>query len=246
LTKITYVGTENHGAGQTQIVSPPYTSELWQTEPQISHNVSRTTADPTRPDEELSNQLEGRSGADVNELDLFPEYFSGSVRRDDAGDRRTAAISMEFPRRSIANVDCAMTIEVLPNKVERLAYLLFDAHLETNGEVRELVCSNGLKAIVKQLQGSPPEAFLKVFGPTTSAALQSAPYRKHEVDEAGPRAPTRCVTMSDCSDAAKGAIITLTLGRREASQIYEKLFRSSISSSYIVWCSTTLIFLILT
>ncbi|KAH8755335.1 hypothetical protein F5883DRAFT_686891 [Diaporthe sp. PMI_573] len=131
----------------------------------------------------------------------------------------TAAVTFEFPKDSIADVNCAMSIVVLPNKVERLASLLFNAPLETNGNVRELILPDGLCVIPKQLQGSPPEAVTGVFGPTVAAALESAPYRKIEVSEAGPRVATRCVTMSECFDGHGGAVITVVLGRREASKI---------------------------
>jgi hypothetical protein len=95
-----------------------------------------------------SNYLqEITSGADVEELDLFPEYLRGAIRRNDTGGHKTAAVSMNFPPRIIADVDCIMTMEVYPNKVERLALLIFNAYLETNGEVRELVIPGGLKAI---------------------------------------------------------------------------------------------------
>ncbi|KAH8756097.1 hypothetical protein F5883DRAFT_686293 [Diaporthe sp. PMI_573] len=107
-----------------------------------------------------------------------------------------------------------MSIVVLPNKVERLASLLFNAPLETNGNVRELILPDGLCVIPKQLQGSPPEAVTGVFGPTVAAALESAPYRKIEVSEAGPRVATRCVvsptpTIRDNSNLYSGSVLEL-------------------------------------
>lgn len=214
-------GTEDHCVEPEELVSPPYTSDSPQNDIRLYHGVSQATLNSTSPQEITS-------GADIDELDLFPEYLRGAIRRDDAGDRRTAAVSMNFPYNIIADVDCAMTMEVMPNKVERLALLMFNAHLETNGKVREIILPGGLKVIPTRLQGSPPESVITVFGPMTAAALESAPYRKLEVLEAGPRVATRCVTMSDCSEADKGAIITLTLGRRRASQIFERLFKSKV------------------
>ena len=67
-----------------------------------------------------------------------------------------------------------------------------------------------------------------VFGPITAAALQLAPYRKLKVLKTGPRVATRYITMSDCFNTDKKAIITLTLSRKKASQIFEKLFKSKI------------------
>lgn len=176
-----------------------------------------------------SPEAETLAGADIAELDLFPEYLAGAVQRYDTTPK-TAAVTIRFPANSIGDVNCGMFIEVLPNKVERLASLLFNAHLETNGNMRELILPGGLCVIPTKLQGSPPESFTNVFGSTMAAAIESAPYRKIEVSESGPRVATRCVTMSECSDASKGALIMVALGRREASKIYEKLFRSKSKS----------------
>lgn len=208
-----------------QLDSPTTSSSLdpSQHSSQLFADISRATTDSNS-----SPEPETLGGPDIAELDLFPEYLAGAIKRLDTAPK-TAAVTIQFPVNSIADVNCAMFIEVLPNKVERLASLLFNAHLETNGNVRELILPGGLCVIPTQLQGSPPESVTKVFGATTAAALESAPYRKVEVSEAGPRAATRCVTMTQCSDSKKGAIISVALGRREASKIYEKLFKSSKS-----------------
>ncbi|KAI1501969.1 hypothetical protein F5X99DRAFT_408589 [Biscogniauxia marginata] len=56
-------------------VSPPCTgSDSSQNEPRIYHNVSQTTSDSVPPRRVTSS-------ANVDELDLFPEYLSGSMRR---------------------------------------------------------------------------------------------------------------------------------------------------------------------
>lgn len=174
------------------------------------------------------------SGADIEGLALFPEYLRGAIRRDDGDKGKTAAVSMNFPPNIIADVDCVMTMEVLPNKVERLAMLLFDAHLEVNGKARELVLPGGVTAIAYRLQGGRPKPISDVFGSETAAAISSAPYRRHEVSEGS--ISTRCVSMSDFVNADKGAIITLTLGMREGSQIFEKLFKYKFHSSYAEFC----------
>lgn len=98
----------------------------------------------------------------------------------------------------------------------------FGAHLEINGEVRELVIPGGLKVMARQLQGSPPECVATAFGSVTAAAAESAPYRGFGVAEADAQVATRCITMSDISNIHKGAMIAVTLGRRAASQMYEK------------------------
>ncbi|KAH7111583.1 hypothetical protein EDB81DRAFT_862843 [Dactylonectria macrodidyma] len=220
--------TENPPGSHETLPSPPYPND-YTPDGQGYHDASQTNTDSTLPKQEVT------SGADVEGLDLFHEYLRGAIRRDDAGDRKTAAVSMNFPPNTIADVDCALTMEVLPNKVERLASLLFDAHLETNGKVREMILEGGRTAIVSRLQGSPPELVSKVFGPVTAAAIEAAPFRRLEVSEG--TVATRCVSMSDFTESDKGAIITLTLGYKEASQIYEKLFKSKSHSRYAVYFS---------
>ncbi|KJZ69374.1 hypothetical protein HIM_11235 [Hirsutella minnesotensis 3608] len=216
--------TEDHSTGREFLVSPLYANERPQDLP-THHDASHTDAVPAQAKHDIT------SGADIEGLALFPEYLRGAIRRDDAGDGKTAAVSMNFPPDIIADVDCAMTMEILPNKVERLAILLFDAHLEMNGKVRELVLPGGITAIAYRLQGGRPGPVSDVFGAETVAAIESAPYRRYEVSEG--TIATRCVSMSDFVDADKGAIITLTLGMREASQIFEKLFKSKLHSRYV-------------
>jgi hypothetical protein len=80
--------------------------------------------------------------------------------------------------------------------------------------------------IASKLQGSPPESVTNIFGHENAAAPENAPYRRLEVSEANAQVATRYITMSDFTDTDKGAIITLTLGRRVVSQLYEKLFKS--------------------
>jgi hypothetical protein len=189
------------------------------------HALCHASVDSACPQEIIS-------GGDIEELDLFPEYLRGAIKRNETGSHRAAAVSMNFPSHVIADVDCIMTMEVYPNKVEHLAVLIFNVHLETNGEIRELIMPGGLKIIAIQLQGSPPSSVATVFGPITAAALESAPNRRREISEGGAQVATRCVTMSDFTDVHKGAIITLTLGRRAASQLYEKLFKSKVHNGY--------------
>ncbi|KAF4447799.1 hypothetical protein F53441_8703 [Fusarium austroafricanum] len=104
------------------------------------------------------------TGASIQDLSsVFPEYISGAIRRDRSatGGHMTAAITMNFPPRSMGEVDCAMTLVVEPNKVERLAMLLFGAHLESDGISREVVLEGGTRAIPHPqflLQGSPCDA----------------------------------------------------------------------------------------
>lgn len=86
-------------------------------------------------------------GASINVLGIFPEYLGGVIRRDNASDYKTAALLINFLSNIIADVDCVMTIEILPNKVERLISLIFNTYLETNRNLREVIVPSGLKVI---------------------------------------------------------------------------------------------------
>jgi len=45
------------------------------------------------------------SDADVKELNLFPEYLRGAIRRNDIGGHHAATLPMSFPSNVIADVD---------------------------------------------------------------------------------------------------------------------------------------------
>lgn len=158
-------------------------------------------------------------------LSLFPEYFSDAIRKDGTTDHMTAAVTMNFPRKSFGDVSCIMTLVVEANKVERLAMLLFRAHLESTGETREVVLQDGARLLPNPhvvLQGSHSDAVSEIFGPETAAAIAAAPFRRRE-RVAGTRA-TRCVTMTISRESCMPATITLTLGLREGFEIFNKLY----------------------
>ncbi|KPA37224.1 hypothetical protein FLAG1_09973 [Fusarium langsethiae] len=185
-----------------------------------------TYADSCLP-EELGQLV---TGASIQELEsVFPEYISGAIRRDHSvdGDRMSAAITMNFPPRSIGDVACIMTLVVEPNKVERLAMLLFGAHLESDGGSREVVLQGGTRVRPHPqflLQGSPSKAISEVFGLETAAAIAAAPYRKQEI-LMGTWA-TRCVTMTIYVEAHEPALINLNLGLKQGFKIHDKLYTS--------------------
>ncbi|KAF4985847.1 hypothetical protein FDECE_16279 [Fusarium decemcellulare] len=208
------------------LVPPPNTDVPLLADSQTNYHTSQTGVGANDTEQDIT------IGADVEGLKVFPEYLRNAIKRDGAGDDRTAAVSMNFPPDLIADVDCIMTLEVLPNKVERIGMLLFSAHLETIGKTRELVLQGGTTAVVDRLKGSLPTAISEVLGDTIAAAIRSAPYRRLEELDLGVDSATGCVQMSDFCDADKGASITLTLGRRHGSQIFEKLFKSKRRSHY--------------
>lgn len=170
------------------------------------------------------------SGASIpGLLSVFPSYINGAIRRDNHEDHVTAAVTMNFPGASFGGVPCIMTLVVEPNKVERLAMLLFRAHLESTGESRELVLESGTRTIPKPqllLQGSPSDAVSQVFGPEIAGAIAATPFRKREVSEG--ILATRCVTMTIPHEASSAALITLTMGLEEGIGIQGRLYRRTV------------------
>ncbi|KAJ4321818.1 hypothetical protein N0V84_005113 [Fusarium piperis] len=184
-------------------------------------DLSAIQADAYNPSAE---DWEPVSGACVQGVTgMFPEYLSGAIRRDGTGERRRAAVSVSFTGKPFGAVACIMTLAVRPNKVERLARLLFGAHLETEGQNREVVLEGGCRILVLPkvvLQGGRTGAISEIFGPIISEAIAAAPYRKQELMDG--ISATRCVTMTIYSDE-RGAEISLSLGFQEGSQIVELL-----------------------
>ncbi|KAH6953739.1 hypothetical protein BKA56DRAFT_604803 [Ilyonectria sp. MPI-CAGE-AT-0026] len=208
-------------------ISPPHSTLPTSNQPRGESCSTHIDRSQTYTDSVLAEE-QGQvvTGASIQGLlNLFPEYISGAIRRDGAADQMTAAVMMNFPRRSFGDVACIMTLVVLANKVERLAMLLFGAHLESDGGIREVVLQDGARLIPSPqviLQGSHSDAVSKVFGSETAGAIAAAPFRRREILE-GTRA-TRCVTMTIFRESDKTALITLTLGLREGFQIHDKLY----------------------
>ncbi|KAF4461626.1 hypothetical protein FALBO_11569 [Fusarium albosuccineum] len=181
--------TGNPTEAYRYLVPPSNTDVPLLADSQTNYHTSQTGVGANDTEQDIT------IGADVEGLKVFPEYLRNAIKRDGAGDDRTAAVSMNFPLDLVADVDCIMTLEVLPNKVERIGMLLFNAHLETIGKTRELVLQGGTTAVVDRLKGSLPTAISEVLGDTIAAAIRSAPYRKLEVLDLGVDSATGCVQI---------------------------------------------------
>ncbi|RSM19927.1 hypothetical protein CDV31_001287 [Fusarium ambrosium] len=182
---------------------------------------SAIQADTDNPSAEEGEPVAGACIQGV--VNIFPEYLSDAIRRDGVGDKRRAAVTISFPGKPFGVVACIMTLAVRPNKVDRLAHLLFGAHLETEGQNREVVLESGCRILVLPkvvIQGCRTATISKVFGPVIAEAIAAAPYRKQEVLDGV--SATRCVTMTIYSDE-RGAEISLSLGLKEGSRIDEML-----------------------
>ncbi|EGY23489.1 uncharacterized protein VDAG_04927 [Verticillium dahliae VdLs.17] len=160
---------------------------------------------------------------------LFPTSLSDSIKRipnpiNENG--LVAGISMTFPRAPYTDkFGCQMAIEILENKVEWIAQKLFDVRLETTEGLRYVLLPGGTKVLPHPsitLQGGCFEVVPHIFGSETDRAITASPAHQDDVKQAMKR--TSSVSMVVSHQARNGAVIYVSLGLLEGTQIKDKLF----------------------
>lgn len=153
--------------------------------------------------------------------DIVPSYISSAIRTDQTEkDGKTswkAAVTMVFPY--VGKVDCVMSLAIKKNKLQHVAMVLFDMHIEMETMV-QIVHANGTRVIPSpeaNIQGAHDQAIANLFGAKIHEAIKASRVYKEEQQQ-GIRA-TRCVSMIVPSDPDVGAVINLNLGLKEAFQI---------------------------
>ncbi|KAG4417676.1 hypothetical protein IFR04_009179 [Cadophora malorum] len=159
--------------------------------------------------------------------DVFDDYICDAIRRDtvqsDGMTSLKAAVTMDFPPRGL--VDSLMSLAIHPSKVGYLAIALFGVRVESAGEVRFVSLEGGVRLTPNPeitLKGVLDEAIIDVFGSEIHRAITACRMRRKELEE-GNRV-TECVSMILTSRSDEGAIINLSLGVEEGTQIREKLY----------------------
>jgi len=97
--------------------------------------------------------------------------------------------------------------------------------VESTGEVRYVSLKEGVRLTPNPeitLKGVLDEAIIDVFGSEIHRAITACRMRRKELEE-GNRV-TECVSMILTSSSDEGAIINLSLGVEEGTQIREKLY----------------------
>lgn len=162
-------------------------------------------------------------------MDLFPDPFSGAIQRIATGVGLATAITMSFPRTSLGNASCMMTFALESHTVEHLAWILYRARVETQGQCREVILSGGARISPQPslvLECAQIHILVEVFGPVVTQAIMASHVYKAEITR-GTRT-TRCVSMTIPGriDGSKDAqpSITLVLGLDEADAISGKLY----------------------
>lgn len=149
--------------------------------------------------------------------------MANAIKRYEDHGTLKAGVWMRFPRRDL-DLQCSITFEILDQKVEYLAWKLFNAHLERQGAARVLYYDNDARTARIgpgfSLQSCTAEVLPGLFGPLITSGNVASPSRQREM----PTAITDTVTMELHGEVGKGAVIILSLGSREASQVFEKLY----------------------
>jgi hypothetical protein len=130
---------------------------------------------------------------------------------------------MDFPFDGL--VDCLMSLAIHQNKVEYLAFALFNVHVESEGQVRHVMLNEGVKLIPNPemtLKGARDDAILRILGPEIHEAIKTSRMRKKELEEGNH--VTECVSMIFTNRSDEGAVINLSLGLKGGAQIQNKLY----------------------
>lgn len=155
----------------------------------------------------------------------FDPYMSGAIRKISHQNDTvsTAAVTMAFPPWAL--LDCLMSLDVLPSKVQYLAMALFKVRVEGEGQVRFVSLKDGVRLVPNPeltLKGVQDEAISEVFGAEIHQAITACRMRKKELRE-GNNA-TECVSMILTSNYNEGAILNLALGLEEGIRIRRLLY----------------------
>ncbi|POR32418.1 Uncharacterized protein TPAR_07375 [Tolypocladium paradoxum] len=161
--------------------------------------------------------------------EFFPSYMNSAIRRNKVPIDNTyvtrAAITMTFPAIPSEKDDCAMSFEILENKVQHCAYVLFGIIIENEGNTRYVVHPNGSRMRFRNLdiQDCQSDAIAAMFGDDAERAIRKSKYFQEEKEEAR-GSITGCVRMAITQYANEGAVITLNLGLAEACVARDKLY----------------------
>lgn len=154
---------------------------------------------------------------------FFPEFLAGAIRRNPKPDRTSvAAVSITFPHGDMDSKKAFFSIEVMPNKIQHIAWQLFRAHIETEGGLRYLYLGR-TRVVFNQsigLQCCRVGAIPSMFGTGLAAALYANP--AHEEERLQEADCTNCISMIVPTTGC--ASICISLHPREGSNLKDILF----------------------
>jgi len=161
---------------------------------------------------------------------LLPRDLSNAIKRNPDPKNENilvAAISMTFPNGSFTDkFGCQMALEVTDDKVQYLAWELFEVRLETRAGLRYVCFADSGSKILPNpkftLQGCRRKIISSTFGPEMSNAITTSPL--YQDDARQWRDCTDCVSMVISHQAHDGAVIFVSLGLWEGARIKKKLY----------------------
>lgn len=118
-----------------------------------------------------------------------------------------------------------MTIDIMDNKVEHLASVLFGVHLETNAGLRYVYLPGGAKILPNPnftIRGCLPDQIRSTFGSEIHHGIVANPDYQDEVKQGYSR--TDCVSMLISQEASNGATFLLSLAPMEGTEIKNRLY----------------------
>lgn len=155
---------------------------------------------------------------------LLPRDLSNAVKRHPHPKKETAlvaAISMTFPN----EVECQMALEIIPDKIQHYAWVLFGVRLETAAGLRYM-CVGGAEVLPAPrltLRKCRADTIPEIFGFEVSNAVQSSPTYENDVVK-NYRDCTNSASMVMSQDADEVAVLFLSLGIYKGTEIREKLY----------------------
>lgn len=172
---------------------------------------------------EVSNKEQTLTGANIDGLvSVFPQWLVRAIRK---GQDVAVGVTMVFPALPNGKVQCLMSLAISPDKVQRLASVLFDIHLEIEGGFRFVVYNDTVRISPRpeiNLQGATGKAIIECLGCEIHRAIEASPARSEE--RRNGILATNCVTMVVTGDPSEESILNLCLGLKEAYQIKETLY----------------------
>jgi hypothetical protein len=159
--------------------------------------------------------------------DVFNEYMCDSITTHtiqiDEMTYPKADVTMDFPSQGL--VDCLMSLAIHESRVKYFAEVLFNAKVESDGDVRYVILPGGAiltPAPEVSLKGVPDEAIVLGFGHMIYDAVASSRGRKEELERG--RRDTHGVSMILSRNSGDGAVINLSLEAKRGAKIHDKLY----------------------
>lgn len=214
--------------GSGHAVSPPQHGDISQSSQQDVVNLRDHSDSQPQPSSSSANNDEHTivNASIIACNQLFPEYLAGAIRRNSKKDcTSVAAVSITFPHGN--NDKVFLSIEVMPNKIEHIAWELFATRLENDGKTR-YACMGSTKFVAKPsfaLHCCRIASISRMFGQQLEKSIYANPaFKEERLNEDN---CTRCIWMVVPLATVEYAKINIVLHPREGTTVKDFLFPSA-------------------